>query len=131
MPTIVAIANQKGGCGKTTTTMHLAGGLSSIGYKVKVVDTDPQATAYMWDSKDSLTFEVQAVPEGALKKELTKIATENHTDIVLVDCPPGLSRRHADCADGLQRGPRSDQGREGRLRSHAAVPGCDETGARC
>jgi chromosome partitioning protein len=91
MPTIVAIANQKGGCGKTTTTMHLAGGLSSIGYKVKVVDTDPQATAYMWDAKDSLTFEVQAVPEGALKKELTKIATENHTDIVLVDCPPGLS----------------------------------------
>ena len=110
MPTIVAIANQKGGCGKTTTTMHLAGGLSSIGYKVKVVDKDPQATAYMWDSKDSLTFEVQAVPEGALKKELTKIATANHTDDRAGGLPAGIVRRHADRADGLQRGHRSDQG---------------------
>ena len=42
---VVAMANQKGGCGKTTTTVSLAAGLSKLGYTVVVVDTDPQCNA--------------------------------------------------------------------------------------
>jgi cellulose biosynthesis protein BcsQ len=34
---------------------------------------------------------VQPVPEGALRKELTRILQDNQTDIILVDCPPGMN----------------------------------------
>ena len=41
----IAVVNQKGGCGKTTTTVSLAGALAERGARVLVVDLDPQAHA--------------------------------------------------------------------------------------
>jgi len=67
---VIAIVNQKGGCGKTTTTVNLAGCLAADGQRVLVVDLDPQAHSTIAlgvdpEQLDENLYEVLVEPDGA------------------------------------------------------------------
>jgi chromosome partitioning protein len=89
---IIAVVNQKGGSGKTTLSMQLAGALARRQNKVLVVDADPQGTATRWaaSAEDDKPFPASVVGLSAasakVHREVKKFVDDYH--YIIIDCPP-------------------------------------------
>lgn len=89
---IITVCNQKGGSGKTTVSMCLAGALASQGKKVLVVDADAQGTATRWaaSAEENTTFPAAVIGLSAanakVHREIKKFV--NDYQYIIIDCPP-------------------------------------------
>jgi len=94
MATVLSVATQKGGTGKSSTAINLACALHSAGYRLHVLDTDPQATFAKWHkrriSKGLNGFRLSNVPKGMLEEEIEELRRDGEIDIVLIDCPGNI-----------------------------------------
>ncbi|MBP6755794.1 MAG: ParA family protein [Bacteroidia bacterium] len=82
MGKIIAISNQKGGVGKTTSAINLAASLAVLEYKTLLVDADPQA-----NSTSGVGFDPKEVREGLYE---CIIGTRNPQDLILATETPNL-----------------------------------------
>jgi len=102
---IVALLNQKGGVGKTTLSLHLAGELAARGARVLLIDADPQGSALDWAeqrAREGLTrrFGVVGLARESLHREAAALAED--ADHVVIDGPPrvtGIARSALLAAD--------------------------------
>ena len=83
----IAVMNQKGGCGKTTTVVNLAGCLAAEGHRVLVIDVDPQAHATLGlgidpDEIEENLYEVLADEQGtAVRLEEIVVSASKNLDV--------------------------------------------------
>ena len=88
---IVGVLNQKGGVGKTTTSIGIASVLAKRGDRVLVIDADPQGSSLDWAAarEGEALFTVVGLPRASIHKEIANLAKDY--DHVIIDGPPRVT----------------------------------------
>ncbi|KTQ96339.1 cobyrinic acid a,c-diamide synthase [Aureimonas ureilytica] len=91
---IVALLNQKGGVGKTTLALHLAGEWATRDRRVTLIDADPQGSALDWSQqrgREGLRrlFGAIGLPRDTLHREAPELYRD--ADLVVIDGPPRVA----------------------------------------
>ena len=91
MAQTIAVVGRKGGIGKTTVAVHLAGELATQGRRVALIDADPQGSANQWAAPGRLPVSVDHLPVSPENLQdwvlrLRRVKAE----VLILDCPPHL-----------------------------------------
>ena len=91
---VIAVYNQKGGCGKSMTTMQVGGSLGLLGYKVLIVDMDKQGTSVIWFSSAPVDspFPADVINLAPAQEKMLGVIQQNFEayDFIFIDCPPAI-----------------------------------------
>ena len=123
MVKIFCIANQKGGVGKTTTTVNLAAGLAKVGQRVLMVDLDPQGNATMGSGIDKRKLEL-SVYDVLLESASVKEACVQSPKLVDAGCAYAILGANRELA-GAEVEMVSLERREKRLRTALTLVAAD------
>lgn len=82
---VIAAANAKGGCGKTTTILILAGEYAAQGYRVHILDADPRRRAMKWAEAGTKPANITVSEANATTMRAAIENAASVTDVVLID----------------------------------------------
>ena len=90
---VIAVGQSKGGVGKTTLAVNVAGELSHYGKTVTLIDADPQGSALQWSEPRRLTFPVrQELLANRGQLVWVRNVLKSPSDLVILDLPAGFGQ---------------------------------------